>query len=122
MPHKENLSRPLTVRLPSDKAAEYEQLAKDSGESMSLVLRKALVEAKPVFRAREPAFVREDRIKALHYLSKSSNNINQVAKNLNILKKKNKLVYEECTHYLRVLDTIAAALNHTLRIFDVNQG
>ena len=120
MPRKENLSRPLTVRLPSEKAAEYEQLAKDSGESMSLVLRKALVEAKPVFRAREPAFVREDRIKALHYLSKSSNNINQVAKHLNILSLQGRLSYEECAHYLRVLDTIAAGFTRALRIFDFN--
>ena len=64
MSRKENLSRPFAIRLPSEKAAEYEQLARDSGETISLVLRKALTEAKPVFRARESAFVREDRIKA----------------------------------------------------------
>lgn len=120
MSSTDNLSRPFAVRLPSEKAVEYEQLSRDSGESMSVVLRKVLTEASPVFYSRVPVSAQEDRIKALHYLSKSSNNINQVAKHLNILNLQDRLTYQECAHYLRVLDTIAAGFTRALRIFDVN--
>ncbi|WP_072281331.1 plasmid mobilization relaxosome protein MobC [Rappaport israeli] len=58
-----------------------------------------------------PAELQKDRARALLLLSKSSNNINQIAKALNTLRVENQLNEAQALRYLQTLDSIKLQLN-----------
>lgn len=117
---KEKLSSPYQVRLPRDTENLMRKIAEDSGKPISFIIRNCLQSSRPVFRGRVPVAVQRDRLTALRYLQKSSNNLNQIARHLNTLNLKHELSYENTIHYLKILDTIEAQMNLCLRLCDAH--
>lgn len=117
---KENLSKPYKLRLPANLERNFLDLSQNTNMTMSAVLRRALSESKPVFKAAIPVSLQEERVQAIRLLRKSSNNLNQIARHLNTLALKNELNYAKSIHYLRILDTIEAQQHILVRLFDVN--
>lgn len=117
---KENLSKQYKVSLPASLEKQFLEIAKGSNMALSAVLRKALLESKPVFKAAVPVSLQEERVQAIRLLRKSSNNLNQIARHLNTLALRNELNYAKSIHYLRILDTIEAQQHILVRLFDVN--
>ena len=117
---KEKLSSPYQVRLPRDTENLMRKIAEDSGKPISFIIRDCLQSSRPVFRGRVPVAVQRDRLLALRYLQKSSNNLNQIARHLNTLPLKHELSYENTIHYLKILDTIEAQMNLCLRLCDAH--
>lgn len=115
---KERLSKPYKLRLPIEFETNVLKLSKESGKTISSVLRECLLSSHPVIRSRTPVALQQDRLTALRLLQKSSNNINQVARSLNTLNLKNELTYEQSLHYLHLLDTIEARMNICLGLFN----
>lgn len=115
-----NFSDPYKVRFSLDTEDRLKSLASETGKTMSAVIRECLQNSRPVFRGRVPAAVQQDRLTALRYLQKSSNNLNQIARHLNTLNLKRELSYENTIHYLKILDTIEAQMNLCLRLCDAH--
>ena len=117
---KERLSDPYQLRLPRDVESQLRMIAKSCGKPMTAVMRECLVNAKPVFRARTPIAVQKDRTRALRYIYKAGNNLNQIAKSLNTLNAKDQLDYQSSIKYLYLLDTIEAQLSIILEQFNAD--
>lgn len=111
------LQNRVTLRLPQEVLAKYTVTAQKSDKTLSDVIRQALLKTNLKFNDKLTA---KDRLEAIRLISKSSNNLNQIAKQLNSLALRNQLNYEESIHYLRILDTIEAQQHCFLRLFDVN--
>jgi predicted transcriptional regulator len=101
-----NLSKPYSVRLPIELAEKYEEIARETGVSPSLILRGLLEDKNPTFKVREPKSTAEDRAKVIFHLNKNGNNLNQIAKVLNSLLKAGTFDEDEYRKYIQLLDKI----------------
>lgn len=117
---KDKLSKPYKLRIPVQLEETLLKTAQECNMTISAVLRECLLNSRPVFKAAIPVTVQKDRLEAIRLISKSSNNLNQIARHLNSLALRNQLSFSESIHFLRILDTIEAQHHRFLRLFDVN--
>ena len=113
-----NLSKPYRLRLPEDVAERYEHIAKTADMTISAVLRKVLAEDKEIVITQPDPKRQEDRARVMRILGNAGNNLNQIARHLNILSKQGDLRYSEAVHYLYLLENIEAQFNVTLQIYN----
>ncbi|MBS9783425.1 MAG: plasmid mobilization relaxosome protein MobC [Pasteurella sp.] len=97
--------RRVTLRLSKNITDKFDSLAKETGLNYSVLMRNALMKANPKLPSKEGL---KNQLQIIRLMSKSSNNINQIAHHLNSLNLQGKLEYNEFIHYLRILDTIEA--------------
>lgn len=104
------LTKLLKARVSEEVAKKYERLACESGLKTSEVVRRALMKTNLKLPSKEGV---KNQLAVMRLMSKTSNNINQIAHHLNTLNLQDKLEYDEFIHYLRLLDSIEAQ-NHLL--------
>lgn len=105
----------ITLRLSDELQEKYAAIADQTGNTLSEVIRQVLLESNPQFIDK---LAIEDRLRIIRLISKSSNNLNQIARQLNSLALYNQLHYDQCIHYLRILDTIEAQQHIFLKMFN----
>lgn len=108
----------ITLRLPNDIRARYEKIAADANISISSLLRQMLSGKKRITIHSVDADARAERARLLRAMGNAGNNLNQIARHLNILAKKGELDYGRAIHFLCILDTIEARLNLFLETYD----
>ena len=114
----ENLSKPYALRLPIEVAERYENLATAAGTKISTVMRNVLTDGKDVVITQPDPKRQEDRARVMRILGNAGNNLNQIARHLNILSKQGDLRYSEVVHYLYLLENIEAQFNVTMQIYN----
>jgi predicted DNA-binding protein len=102
-----NLSKPYSVRLPIEKAEEIEAISEKTNTKPAVVMRKLLTESRPIIKSKESKSTAKDRMTVIFHLNKTGNNINQIAKALNILMLAGEYESEVFLKYLRLLDKIS---------------
>lgn len=113
----------VTLRLPNDVRAKYEQLAAEANISISSLLRQMLSGKQRVTIRGVDAETRAERARLMRALGNAGNNLNQIARHLNILAKKGELDYGQAIHFLRIIDTIEARLSIFLEAYNnADQG
>ena len=96
----------------------YENLATAAGTKISTVMRNVLTDGKDVVITQPDPKRQEDRARVMRILGNAGNNLNQIARHLNILSKQGDLRYSEVVHYLYLLENIEAQFNVTLQIYN----
>lgn len=114
----ENLSKPYALRLPIEVAERYEKIAAAAGTKISTVMRNVLTDGKDVVITQPDPKRQEDRARVMRILGNAGNNLNQIARHLNILSKQGDLRYSEAVHYLYLLENIEARFNVTMQIYN----
>lgn len=114
----ENLSKPYALRLPIEVAERYENIAASAGTKISTVMRNVLTNGKDVVITQPDPKRQGDRARVMRILGNAGNNLNQIARHLNILSKQGDLRYSEAVHYLYLLENIEAQFNVTLQIYN----
>lgn len=117
-----NLSKPYAVRLPQAVADRYESIASESNISMSELLRGLFCDDRNITIQQRDPLAKERLAQIMRMHGNAGNNINQIARHLNVLAKKDQMTYQTAIHYLRLLDRIELQFSLAMEAFHAHQG
>lgn len=103
---KDILGEPIKVRLPKKIEEKFRSIAKRTGKSLSEIIRQNLSEERIILNQKPPAINRLTSKTLMFYFSKTSNNLNQIAKKINQLAQADELDANKALEFLDVLEAI----------------
>lgn len=113
-PHKQNKDDIIKLRVTKEEKHTIESLAKKANLTQSKFIRTCIFEKEIKFTSPPPEIRKYTSQHLIYYSAKASNNINQIAKALNILHKSNLMSTEKAHYYLDLLERIQDEYTHAI--------
>lgn len=108
-------SEVISFRLTEDEYAPYRRVIEDSGTSRADVFRKVFLELSPSITITATKRASKESPKVLFYANKTSNNINQIARQLNIAAKTGELDRRMLNRAVIALESIEREFRKKMR-------
>lgn len=112
------LSKPYSVRLPVDVAGRFEDAARQANVRVSDILRAALSGRGEVVIHERDSESKARRAKLMRMLGNAGNNLNQIAKHLNVIAKKRDVELDDVLGGFSILANIEGELALILELYN----
>lgn len=105
-PDSKNRSVVISFRLTADEYAPYEKVISETGTTRAKLFREVFLKLSPSVTIRGKNKHEQENPKLLFYANKASNNLNQIARQLNIAKKTGELDRRMLNRAVMALESI----------------